>query len=316
MRILANDGIDTAGKELLEQAGFTVDTNKIAQDELVSKISGYDVIIVRSATTVTREIIEASNLKVIGRAGVGTDNIDKVAAKEKGIEVVNTPAASSLSVAELVFAHLFGLVRFLQKSNRRMPVEGMSKFNQLKKEYAAGTELRGKVMGIIGFGRIGQETAKVALGVGMKVLAFDPFVKNINLKFAFHPDMNLPQLDVPIETVSMEEVLKNADFISLHVPKLDKPAIGEHEIALMKQGAGIVNCARGGVVDEKALVQALNSGKIAFAGVDVFEHEPPIDDVLLKNENVSLTPHCGASTAEAQERIGIELAEKIINYLK
>ncbi|MBX2986056.1 MAG: D-2-hydroxyacid dehydrogenase [Bacteroidia bacterium] len=316
MKILANDGIDAAGKNLLEKAGHTVDTNKIPQEELASKIADYDVIIVRSATTVTREIIESGKLKVIGRAGVGTDNIDKVAAKEKNVEVINTPAASSISVAELVFAHLFGLVRFLQKSNRKMPNMGMTKFKELKKEYSTGSELKGKTMGIVGFGRIGQETAKIALGVGMKVLAYDPFVKNINLDFTFHSGMNLPKITVPIETVSIETLLKESDFISLHVPKLDKPAIGEAEIAMMKTGAGIVNCARGGVVDEKSLAKALENGKIAFAGIDVFENEPPVNDILLKQDNASLTPHCGASTNEAQERIGIELAEKIIHFLK
>lgn len=197
-----------------------------------------------------------------------------------------------------------------------MPNEGMIKFKELKKEYSAGSELKGKTMGIVGFGRIGQETAKIAVGVGMNVLAYDPFVKNINLEIAFHPGMKLPKMTIPIETVSLEEVLKNSDFISLHVPKLDKPAIGEDEIAMMKDGAGIVNCARGGVVDEKALATALDNGKIAYAGIDVFENEPPVTDVLLKKENVSLSPHCGASTSEAQERIGIELAEKIINHFK
>ena len=317
MKILANDGIDAAGKALLENAGFTVDTNTVAQNDLAGRIAEYDVILVRSATTVTREIIEAgSRLKIVGRAGVGTDNIDKVAAKERGVAVINTPAASSVSVAELVFAHLFGLVRSLHKSNRRMPNEGVSKFKDLKKEYSKGSELKGKTIGIIGFGRIGQETAKIAIGAGMKVIAHDPIIEKADLELAFHSAMNIPTLTIPIIMISKEELLKNADFISLHVPKLDKPVIGEAEIAMMKQGAGIINCARGGVVDENALAAGLKSGKIAFAGLDVFENEPPLDDTMLKFDNVSLTPHCGASTEEAQERIGIELAEKIISHLK
>lgn len=316
MRILANDGIDDAGKALLEKQGFIVVTQKVAQENLVNEIVNFEAIIVRSATQVTKEIIEAGNtLKVIGRAGVGTDNIDKVAAQSKGIAVVNTPAASSASVAELVFAHLYGAVRFLHLANRSMPSDGVAKFKDLKKAYAAGIELRGKTIGIIGFGRIGQETAKIALGVGMNVIAFDPFVKETAIELAFHPNTQIPAVQVPIKTQSLDFLLENSDFISLHVPKTDQPIIGAAEIAKMKKGAGIINCARGGVVAEKALADALQSGHLAFAGLDVFENEPPTDDTLLKLPNVSLTPHTGASTAEAQERIGIELAEKIIAHL-
>lgn len=316
MRILANDGIDAAGKALLEKSGFSVDTQKIEQSDLLSRIQEYDVIIVRSATRVTREVIEAgSRLKVIGRAGVGTDNIDKVAASEKGIAVVNTPAASSASVAELVFAHLFGMVRSLHDANRKMPEQGMTHFKDLKKAYSAGTELKGKTLGIIGFGRIGQETAKIALGIGMHVMYFDPYLEQVDVSLAFHSATGLPEIQVSLKSNPLSEVLQNADFVSLHVPKTDKPIIGEEQIAEMKAGAGIVNCSRGGVVDEEALIKALKSGKIAFAGLDVFAHEPPLDDTLLKLPNVSLTPHTGASTAEAQERIGIELAEKIIMEL-
>lgn len=316
MRILANDGIDAAGKALLEKAGFEVVTDKIPQEELVSKLQAFDAILVRSATTVTREIIEASpRLKVIGRAGVGTDNIDKKAAAEKGIPVLNTPAASSVSVAELVFAHLFAGVRFLHKSNRKMPIEGMSQFNVLKKEYSKGIELKGKTLGIIGFGGIGKETAKIAIGLGMHVLVHDDFAKDLQLHLDFNPALQLPQLTLNFQSVPLQNLLQESDFVTLHVPKLANPVIGEEQIALMKKGAGLVNCARGGVVDEKALANALNSGKLSFAGLDVFEKEPPVDPTLLQLDNVSLTPHCGGSTQEAQERIAIELAEKVIAHL-
>jgi D-3-phosphoglycerate dehydrogenase / 2-oxoglutarate reductase len=317
MKILANDGIDEAGKALLEKKGFTVITEKIPQDRLTVGIKGFDGIIVRSATKVTEEIINTSDkLSIIGRAGVGTDNIDKEAAAAKGIKVINTPAASSVSVAELVFAHLFGMVRFLQDSNRQMPENGINDFKKLKNKYAAGTELKGKTLGIIGFGRIGHETAKIAIGAGMNVLAFDVYPFDNKLPLTFHPNLILPPLTVHIKNSSLTEVLENSDFISLHVPKTATPLIGEHEINMMKDGVGIVNCARGGVIDEIALYLALKSGKVAFAGLDVFENEPPIDDKLLKLPNVSLSPHIGASTNEAQERIGIELAEQIIHHFK
>src|ERR1700749_1539528 len=183
-KILANDGIDPIGKKLLEEAGFTVDTNNIPQEELPARLNEYDVITVRSATKVRKALIDATpNLKVIGRGGVGVDNIDVDYAKEKGIGVYNTPASSSLSVAELVFANLFGGVRFLHDSNRRMPVEGSTKFNDLKKAYAKGIELRDKTLGIVGFGRIGREVAKIAIGVGMDVLAYDlyPFKPEVEI---------------------------------------------------------------------------------------------------------------------------------------
>lgn len=313
-KILANDGIDPIGKKLLEDAGFTVDTETVAQDKLAEALQNYDGITVRSATKVRKELIDACrNLKLIGRGGVGMDNIDVDYARSKGINVVNTPAASSLSVAELVFSHLFSGVRFLQDANRKMPVEGNTNFNALKKAYAKGVELRGKTIGIIGFGRIGRETAAVALGLGMDVLAYDlfPFEGNITL--------NLTQgikVDVPVKTVSLAEVIANSDFISLHTPFADKPILGAEEFAAMKPGVGIVNCSRGGTIDEQALVDALNSGKVAFAGLDVFENEPNPAEILLTHPKISLTPHIGAATNEAQERIGVELANLIIDHFK
>ena len=271
-------------------------------------------LLVRSATKVRKDIIDACpSLKIIGRGGVGMDNIDVEYAREKGINVINTPAASSASVAELVFAHLFSGCRFLTDSNRKMPVEGDTKFAELKKAYTKGVELRGKTIGIIGFGRIGQEVAKMALGLGMRVLAVDNFAEKVNLKVEF---FNEQSVDFEIKTQSKEEVLKEADFVTLHVPAQKEFVIGQKEFDLMKNGAALVNCARGGVVDEEALLKALDSGKLAFAGLDVFINEPTPAKSILSHPKISLTPHTGASTNEAQDRIGISLAEQIISILK
>lgn len=313
VKILANDGIDEGGIKLLEDAGFQVDTTNIPQDELPARINEYEVLLVRSATKVRKDLIDvATNLKMIGRGGVGMDNIDVEYAREKGITVFNTPAASTTSVAELVFSHLFSIVRFVQMTNRIMPTEGDSRFKELKKTASKGSELKGKTLGLIGFGRIGQDTARIAAGVGMNVVAHDPFISSADIT------VNVLGQDVTatINTVSKDEVLKQADFVSLHVPFSagQTPIIGQPEIDIMKDGAGIVNCARGGAVDEKALLAALNSGKIAYAGLDVFEQEPPVYLDILKPDNVSLTPHIGAQTAEAQLRVGAELAENIISF--
>lgn len=313
-RILANDGIDPIGKDLLEKAGFQVDTNHIPQAELAEGLKNYDAITVRSATKVRKDLIDACpNIKLIGRGGVGMDNIDVDYAKSKGLAVVNTPAASSLSVAELVFAHLFTGIRFLQDSNRKMPIEGNTKFNDLKKAYAKGIELRGKKIGIIGFGRIGRETAKVALGLGMDVLAYDLFEVPKELELTLGGNV---RVKCPINAVSIEQLIKESDFISLHVPFAEKPVLGKTEFAQMKDGVGIVNCSRGGTIDEDALLEALNSGKVGFAGLDVFDNEPNPRQDILSHPNVSLTPHIGASTNEAQERIGTELANLIIDFFK
>jgi D-3-phosphoglycerate dehydrogenase len=313
-RILANDGIDPIGKDLLEKAGFQVDTNHIPQAELTEGLKNYDAITVRSATKVRKELIDACpNIKLIGRGGVGMDNIDVDYARENGLAVVNTPAASSLSVAELVFAHLFTGIRFLQDSNRKMPLEGNTKFNDLKKAYAKGIELRGKKMGIIGFGRIGRETAKVALGLGMDVLAYDLFQIPSELELVLSGNT---RVNCPINAVSLDQLIKESDFISLHVPFSEKPVLGKDEFSIMKDGVGVVNCSRGGTIDEDALLEALKSGKVGFAGLDVFDNEPTPRQDLLAHPNVSLTPHIGASTNEAQERIGTELANLIIDFFK
>jgi len=314
IRILANDGIDPIGKDMLEKAGFQVDTENIPQDKLAAELNNYDAITVRSATKVRKDLIDGTpNLKLIGRGGVGMDNIDVEYARSKGLAVVNTPAASSLSVAELVFAHLFTGVRFLYDSNRKMPVDGSTKFNDLKKAYAKGIELSGKKIGIVGFGRIGRETAKVALGLGMEVLAYDLIEVPSELELSLAGGV---KVKVPVKKVSLDELISSSDFISLHIPFLAKPVLGKAEFEKMKKGVGIVNCARGGTIDDDALIEALDSGKVAFAGLDVFENEPTPREDLLKHPKVSLTPHIGAATNEAQERIGVELASLIIDYFK
>lgn len=316
MKILANDGISQSGINDLTDAGFEVLTTTVAQDQLENFINSENIVVllVRSATTVRKNLIDACpGLKVIGRGGVGMDNIDVSYAREKGINVINTPAASSESVAELVFAHLFSGVRFLYDSNRNMPLEGEKKFKQLKKAYAKGTELRGKTLGIIGFGRIGQATAKIALGLGMKVLAFDPFMEKTTISVEFFDNQTI---DFQIKTVSKEKVLQESDFISLHVPAQKEFVIGEAEFKLMKDGAALINAARGGVVNEVALVSALDSNKLSFAGLDTFENEPTPAVQILMNSKISLTPHIGAATNQAQDRIGSELATQIISLLK
>ncbi|MFH1322171.1 MAG: D-2-hydroxyacid dehydrogenase [Bacteroidota bacterium] len=317
-RILANDGINVEGKKALEDAGFEVTTEKVAQEDLVKELKNYDVVLVRSATKIRKDIIDACpNLKLIGRGGVGLDNIDVEYAKSKGIKVINTPAASSQSVAELVFAHLFTMVRFLHDSNRNMPLTGDKEFKVLKKKYAKGMELKGKTLGILGLGRIGQAAAKIALGLGMKVVATDPHVPEATIEMEFFTsDEDTKKISIKIKTVSFEKVLKDSDFITLHLPMPadGKPLITKKEIEMMKDGVIIVNAARGGVVNEADLFEALNSGKVALAGIDVFENEPTPPITLLMQHNVSLSPHIGAATNEAQQRIGLELAEKIIDF--
>ncbi len=315
MKVLANDGISNSGIEALESAGFDVNTTTVAQEQLIDYINKNDitVLLVRSATKVRKDLLDACpHLNIIGRGGVGMDNIDVDYARNKGIHVINTPAASSHSVAELVFAHLYGLARFLHNANRDMPLDGDSKFKELKKAYAKGTELKGKTLGVIGFGRIGQATAKVAIGAGMKVIAFDPFIEKADLELEFFDGQ---KLNFNIETVSKDEVIKNSDFLTLHVPAQKEYVIGKDEFDNMKDGVIIANAARGGVLDEVALVNAIESGKVARAALDVFEKEPQPEIQLLMNANLSLTPHTGAATNEAQDRIGVELADQIKSLL-
>lgn len=316
MKILANDGISHSGIEALQIEGFEVLTTHVAQEQLANFINEHQVgvLLVRSATKVRKELIDACpGLKIIGRGGVGMDNIDVEYARGKGIEVINTPAASSASVAELVFAHLYGGVRFLYDANRAMPLEGESRFKELKKSYGGGKELRGRTLGIIGFGRIGQEVAKIGLGVGMRVLYFNRSKDSKTITLTFYDGR---EIKFDLNVSSLETLLKESDFITLHVPAQEKYLIGKKEIAQMKDGAAILNVARGGVIDEVALVEALDSGKLSFAALDTFEKEPKPEVQLLMHPKLSLTPHIGAATAEAQDRIGTELAEKITGILK
>ncbi|MBF5027801.1 D-2-hydroxyacid dehydrogenase [Planobacterium oryzisoli] len=317
MKILANDGLDQSGIDALETKGFTVLTQKVAQEELKDFINTHKIrtLLVRSATQVRKELIDACpSLEIIGRGGVGMDNIDVDYARSKNIHVINTPAASSASVAELVFAHLFSGVRFLPDSNRRMPVEGNSNFMALKKKYAPGIELRGKTIGIIGMGRIGQEVAKIALGMGMRVLAADSNVGRASIKVKFY---NNQFINVDIETEPLEQLLEHSDFLTFHVPsQTGGYLIGSDQFSKMKTGVGLVNCSRGGIIDEWALIEALDSGKVAFAGLDVFENEPQPKVEILTHPKISLTPHTGASTLEAQDRIGLSLAEQISSILQ
>jgi D-3-phosphoglycerate dehydrogenase len=316
MKVHANDGIAKSGITVLEKEGFEVITSKVPQEKLIEYINKDQInaLLVRSATKVRKEMIDACpSLKIIGRGGVGMDNIDVEYARSKGIKVINTPAASSHSVAELVFAHLFGMARFLNQSNREMPLEGDTKFQSLKKAFAQGVELRGKQLGIIGFGRIGQATAKIAIGLGMKVAAYDPFIEKMDLELTFFNDQ---KVSFTIQTQTKEEVLKSSDFVSIHVPAQDTYVISTNELKMMKEEAMLVNAARGGVVDEVALLKAIESGKIASAAFDVFENEPIPDVKLLMNSQLSLSPHIGAATVEAQERIGVELANQIIKLAR
>lgn len=316
--ILANDGIDAAGKAILEKKGFRVLTENVKQEDLIAFINEHQVkaLLVRSATKVRKDIIDGCpSLEVIGRAGVGMDNIDVSYAREQGKKVINTPGASSQSVAELVFSHLFSVARFIPEAARQMPSNGIEKFGDYKKIYSKGFELKGKTLGIIGFGRIGQNTARLALGLGMNVQPFDPVVDEVSLDLDFfHTD---DTFSIEYKTVSLEDVFKKSDFITVHVPgtKDGKALIGEAEIALMKDGVILVNTARGGVIDENALLNGLNSGKIAYACLDVFENEPTPKIELLQHPKVLATPHIGGSTIEAQERIGIELASLVADSL-
>jgi D-3-phosphoglycerate dehydrogenase len=312
IKILANDGIHPDGRLLLEEAAYFVSEDKIPEDQLPDRIGEYDVLIVRSATKVTREVIDqGKKLKIIARGGVGLDNIDVEYATAKGITVFNTPNAPSRAVAELTFAHIFALSRMVHRSKLEMSAGG--DFKKLKKTYGTGVQLRGKTLGIIGFGRIGQDVARMALGLGMDVRAHDPFVQDaeIGIQLVRHSDI---RLCIKIQTEPLDRVLQTADYISLHLPGGHGAVINAPEIQKMKDGVFLINTARGGVIDEEALLAGLNSGKIAGAGLDVFKNEPTPREDLLKHPHISCTPHIGASTLEAQGYIGMELADRIIAF--
>ncbi len=318
MKILVNDGMSKSGADKLKENGFTLYEDKVPQDELIDFMNENEIdgILVRSATQVRKDLIDAvPSLKLIGRGGVGMDNIDVDYAKSKGIYVINTPAASSRSVAELVFAHLFGLVRGLYDANRQMPLEGETNFKDLKKSYSKSIELKGKTLGVIGLGRIGKEVAKIGLGIGMNVIGTDHTdtdgYRTINLEF-----YNGQTLDIKVDVSSMENVIKQADFITFHIPATNGYVVSTKEFNQMKDGVMLVNAARGGVVDEVALTEALENGKVAAAALDVFENEPTPEIQILMNPKLSLSPHIGGSTVEAQDRIGTELADQIIEIAK
>ncbi|MEY2963265.1 MAG: hypothetical protein RL754_526 [Bacteroidota bacterium] len=309
MKVLANDGISASGAAAIQASGHELITTKVAQEQLINYINEHqvDVVLVRSATTVRKEVIDACpSIKGIGRGGVGMDNIDVEYAREKGITVFNTPAASSDSVAELVMAHMRSLVRFVHDSNRQMPLEGDTKFASLKKAYAGGVELKGRTLGIVGFGRIGQALAKLAIGAGMKVVFSDIHEEDIQVELEFFDGQ---KATFNCANVGFERVLSESDFISFHVPGGD--LIGSEQIAKMKDGVYLLNAARGGVINEEALLDAIESGKVAGAGLDVFKNEPSPAMKVLMNDKISLTPHIGAATDEAQDRIGTELAMHI-----
>ncbi len=318
MKILANDGIDAGGKKALEAMGFTVITDKVAQDQLANAINSDNIIglLVRSATTARKDLIDACpNLKFIGRGGVGIDNIDAEYARSKGIEVFNTPASSSQSVAELVMSLMFAASRGIYDAGTHMPSRGAEEFESLKKKYAKGIELRGKTLGVVGFGRIGRSLASYALGCGMKVIAFDMYPSDapVTLHIEGHG-----AVEVKVPMVDMETILAQSDFISLHVPKQANGAavLGEQELAKCKKGVILVNTSRGGVIDEAALMNSIHSGHVGAAALDVFVGEPKPNVLLLSHKGIISTPHIGASTNEAQERIGLEIADRVKEIMK
>lgn len=311
IKILANDGLHPTGIIMMENAGIQVDTQRIEQEELNTRLQAYQGVLVRSATKIRKELIDlCPDLKVIGRGGVGLDNIDVDYARSKGIAVINTPAASSRSVAELVLGHMLSLGRGLYDSNRKMPKDGDTAFKQLKKSYSKGREIEGKKIAIVGMGRIGQELAKIALAMGMDVYPVDPYIEEVTVEIRIG---RTTPVEISLRSVELERALSAADYISLHVPKLpDGPLIGANEFKIMKKNAIIVNASRGGIIDEDALIEALDNEMIAGAGLDVFTGEPTPRVDILHHPKISLSPHIGGSTEEAQEKIGIELAEQVI----
>ena len=316
MRILANDGLSEAGKEALEAAGFEVLTTRVAQPQLAAFIRKENIsaLLVRSATQVTREVIDACpGLQLLGRIGSGTDNIDVGYARQKGLQVVNTPWAGADSVAELVFAHLLGGARFLHESNRNMPLEGDQHFKILKKAYSGGTEVRGKTLGIIGMGHTGQAVARLGLAIGMEVIYHDPHVAEVVVPVSLQGGAQT--FEIPLENADLEVLLASSDFVTLHLPAQPGPVIGARELGLMKPGAALINTARGGLVDEPAMLEALESGHLRFAALDVFESEPTPEIQVLMHPGLSLSPHIGASTPEAQERASLALAHRVIDLL-
>ncbi|WP_296637293.1 D-2-hydroxyacid dehydrogenase [Polaribacter sp.] len=315
MIILANDGITLKGIEALEKVGFEVNITKVAQNQLENFINdnNIDGVLVNSNTQIRQELIEACpSLKLIGNSSVNMDNIDVDFAIDNGLHVINPKNASASSVAELVFAHLFGMARFLHSSNREMPLEGDMRFKELNKAYALGTELREKTIGVLGFDKVGQEVAKIAIGLGMHVMAYDDFIEEATITLDFY---NQQKIDFTIHTDAIDDVLKESDFISLHLTNREDYIITATEFDKMKDDVGFINTAKGGIVNEVDLISAIESGKVQYAGLDVFETEPTPAVQLLMNSEISLSPNIASSTKEAQERAGLELANQIIKLL-
>ncbi|SFH91007.1 D-2-hydroxyacid dehydrogenase [Halpernia frigidisoli] len=313
MKVLANDGISESAIKLIEEAGIEFLNQRVSAEHLANFINEnqVDVLLVRSATKVRKELIEnCPSLKIIGRGGIGMDNIDVDFAKEKGIKVINTPTASSKSVAELVFGHFFTMARFLHESNRLMPLEGDSRFNDLKKDFKNAYELSGKTLGVIGFGSIGQEVIKIGIGLGMMIKVCTRQPKTETLKLDFFDGQSV---DFKItSTNNMEEFLEDCDFISINTPKTTEYILSSAEFEKMKNGVFIVNTSRGGVLDEVAMINFIENKKIAGVALDVFESEPTPELALLMNPALSLSPHVGGNTVDAQNKIGLELAKQII----
>jgi len=298
MKILICDKTEMDAVEKMRAAGLSVDTNfEITPEELTKVLPGYDGCVVRSRTKIRQPLIDVCpNLKVIVRGGVGLDNIDAEYARSKGITVLNTPKASSASVAELTIGYMFMMARSLYKASDSMKAE------KWEKKAFEGFELGGKILGLIGVGNIGREVAKRANALGMTVLAYDPFIKEAE----------------GVKLVKLDELLAKSDYISLHLPKTKESSnmINKDAFAKMKDGVRLVNCARGGIVDEEALYEAVTSGKVAGAAVDVYNEEPPTNWKLAKLDNVICSPHIGAATREAQGRVGAEVAEKLIEFAR
>lgn len=303
MKVLITDKLADEAIDMLKKGGFEVRYEELDHDGLLREISDYDALIVRSRTKVTADVIEkgaSGNLKVIGRAGIGVDNIDVKKATELGIKVVNAPTGSTVSVAELTVALMLALARSIPKADL-----STKKGDWLKKKLK-GIELYGKTLGLIGSGRIAQHVAKIAKGLGMNILVYSPHCTDKKAK------------SMGARRATLEEVLKESDFVSLHIPKTEETQhlIDREKLSLMKPTAYLINCARGGIVDEDALYEFLKEGKIAGAGIDVFEEEPPKSSKLLELDNVVLTPHIGANTEEAQIRAGTICAEQVMKALK
>lgn len=312
MIVLANDGLSEKGIQLLKNADIKVLEARVSPEHLSRFINDkqVDVLLVRSATQVRKDLIDqCPGLKIIGRGGIGMDNIDVEYAIDKGIYIINTPKASCKSVAELVFAHFFSLARFLHESNRLMPLEGETQFETLKKSFNNATELSGKTLGVIGMGNIGLEVIKTGISLGMNILAYNRTPKTETVQLNFYDGQSL---DFEIKSVGLEEVLRNSDFISLNTGKTDEYLIDFNELTMMKEGVFIANTARGGVINEVALLDAIESGKVYGAALDVFEKEPAPEVLILMNPALSLSPHVGGNTIDAQNRIGEELAQQII----